>query len=122
MMTSSRGELIRPLPEEDAFVLLVFDASETNLVMARLELDLFVVDRSGVRGREPVHAPPFFAAWLNRIVAAQELTVEAALTGDRDLVHAAMLLDPHAGTLGLATIEQMTAELLDATARWLPQF
>lgn len=81
-----------------------------------------IVDGDGVRGGEPVSAPPFFAAWLNRIVAAQELTVEAALTGDRELVHAAMLLDPHAGTLGLATIEQMTAELLDATSRWLPQF
>ncbi|HEY3831089.1 MAG TPA: hypothetical protein VGO03_02235 [Acidimicrobiia bacterium] len=81
-----------------------------------------VVDGDGVHGREPVHAPPFFAAWLNRIVAAQELTVEAALTGDRELVHTAMLLDPHAGTLGLATIEQMTDELIDATARWLPQF
>jgi alpha-galactosidase/6-phospho-beta-glucosidase family protein len=33
-----------------------------------------------------------------------------------------MLLDPHAGTLGLATIEQMTDELLTATRRWLPQF
>jgi alpha-galactosidase len=75
-----------------------------------------------VRGGEPVTAPPFFASWLRRIVAAQELTVEAAITGDRELVHAAMLLDPHAGTLGLATIEQMTAELLDATRTWLPQF
>jgi alpha-galactosidase len=81
-----------------------------------------VVDGDGVRGREPVHAPPFFASWLNRIVAAQELTVDAALTGDRELVHEAMLLDPHAGTLGLATIERMTDELLAATVRWLPQF
>lgn len=81
-----------------------------------------IVDGDGVRGGEPVRAPEFFAAWLNRIVAAQELTVEAALTGDRGLVHAAMLLDPHAGTLGLATIEQMTDELLGATKRWLPQF
>jgi alpha-galactosidase len=81
-----------------------------------------IVDGRGVRGGEPVTAPPFFASWLRRIVAAQELTVEAALTGDRELVHAAMLLDPHAGTLGLATIEQMTAELLDATRAWLPQF
>ena len=81
-----------------------------------------VVDAEGVHGRTPVQAPPFLAAWLNRIVAAQELTVEAALTGDRDLVHAAMLLDPHAGTLGLATIEQMTDELLTSTSAWLPQF
>ncbi len=81
-----------------------------------------VVDRDGVHPREPVSAPPFFAAWLNRIVAAQELTVEAALTGDRDLVHAAMMLDPHAGALGLTTIEQLTDELLTATKQWLPQF
>ncbi len=81
-----------------------------------------VVDGNGVHGRAPVHAPPFLAAWLNRIVATQEMTVEAALTGDRDLVYAAMLLDPHAGTLGLATIEQMADELLSATSRWLPQF
>jgi hypothetical protein len=44
MMTDSEGELIRPLPQRDAFVLLVFDAGATNLVMARLELDLFVVE------------------------------------------------------------------------------
>jgi alpha-galactosidase len=81
-----------------------------------------IVDGDGVRGRDPITAPPFFAAWLRRIVAAQELTVEAALTGNRELVHAAMLLDPHAGTLGLATIEQMADELLSATTRWLPQF
>jgi alpha-galactosidase len=81
-----------------------------------------IVDGDGVRGREPVTAPPFFANWLRRIVGAQELTVEAAITGDRELVHAAMLLDPHAGTLGLATIQQLTGELLAATARWLPQF
>jgi alpha-galactosidase len=81
-----------------------------------------IVDSEGIRGGAPVHAPPFFAAWLKRIVDAQELTVQAALTGDRDLVHAAMLLDPHAGTLGLATIEQMTFELLQASKHWLPQF
>lgn len=43
-MTSSFGELIKPLPAEDTFVLLLFDTAETNLVMARLELDLFVVE------------------------------------------------------------------------------
>jgi alpha-galactosidase len=81
-----------------------------------------VVDSKGVNGREPVHAPSFLAAWLNRIVASQELTVDAALAGDRELVHAAMLLDPHVATVGLATIEQMTDELLGATEQWLPQF
>jgi alpha-galactosidase len=81
-----------------------------------------LVDGDGVRGGEPVNAPPFFAAWLSRIVASQELAIEAAVTGDRELVRAAMLLDPHAGTLGLVTLDQMIDELLDATRRWLPQF
>jgi alpha-galactosidase len=81
-----------------------------------------VVNGDGVHGGDAVYAPAFLASWLNRIVAAQECTVEAALEGDRDLVYAAMLLDPHAGTLGLATIEQMADELIDATRRWLPQF
>lgn len=43
-MTPSYGELIRPLPKSDAFALLLFDVHETNLVMARLELDLFVLE------------------------------------------------------------------------------
>jgi alpha-galactosidase len=93
-----------------------------DLPNAAVTESMCIVDEHGVRGATPVAAPPFFAAWLNRIVAAQECTVEAAGTGNRELVHAAMLLDPHAGTLGLATIEQMTAELLEATQQWLPQF
>jgi alpha-galactosidase len=93
-----------------------------DLPLEAVTESMCIVDGDGVHGRDPVHAPPFFAAWLNRIVAAQELTVDAALTGDRERVYAAMLLDPHAGTLGLATIEQMADELLTATQRWLPQF
>jgi CheY-like chemotaxis protein len=41
-MTRSRGEVMRPMPGGEQFVLLVFDTSETNLVMARHELALFV--------------------------------------------------------------------------------
>ena len=36
---------------------------------------------------------------LRRVVASQELTVQAALDGDRDLVLQAMLADPVAGSL-----------------------
>lgn len=41
-MTRSRGEVLRPMPGGEQFVLLVFDTGETNLVMARHELTLFV--------------------------------------------------------------------------------
>jgi alpha-galactosidase len=93
-----------------------------DLPLRSVTESMCLVGGDGARGGEPVVAPPFFAAWLNRIVASQELAVEAALTGDRELVRAAMLLDPHAGTLGLVTLDHMIDELIDATRRWLPQF
>jgi CheY-like chemotaxis protein len=42
-LSATRGELIKPMPELDSFALLVFDAEKTNLVMARLELESFVL-------------------------------------------------------------------------------
>ena len=54
--------------------------------------------------------------------SAQEVTVEAAISGDRDKVVDAMLLDPLAGRIDFDHVEQMTDEMLAATARWLPQF
>ncbi|MET0284969.1 MAG: response regulator [Polyangiales bacterium] len=44
ILTSTRGELIRPLPALDSFAFLLFDTEKTNLVMARLELDSFMLE------------------------------------------------------------------------------
>jgi alpha-galactosidase/6-phospho-beta-glucosidase family protein len=55
-------------------------------------------------------------------VATQELTVEAALRGDRGLAGEAFALDPLAGRGDLHTMETMVDELLAGTAQWLPQF
>lgn len=60
--------------------------------------------------------------YLRRISTSQELTVEAALTGDRTKVLEAMLTDQLAGRLPYERLVAMTDELLDATAPWLPQF
>ena len=49
-------------------------------------------------------------------------TVEAAITGDRQKVVEAMLLDPLAGRIDFDHLQQMTDEMLAATAEWLPQF
>jgi alpha-galactosidase len=80
------------------------------------------VDASGVAGQGETRAPFAMAEWLRRVAASQEATVEAALTGDRAKVVEAMLLDPLAGRVDFDRLEQMTDELLAATARWLPQF
>ena len=80
------------------------------------------VDGRGVRGGDPVVAPAGIAEQLRRVTAAQELTVEAALTGDRERVLEAMLADPLAGRGDFTQLVEMTDELLDATRPWLPQF
>jgi len=81
-----------------------------------------VVDGSGVRGRDVVHVPPVLADTLRRVSTAQELTVDAALTGDRELVFEAMMVDPLAGRLDYDALRDLTDEMLVATKRWLPQF
>jgi len=81
-----------------------------------------VTDGDGVRGRDRASAPPFLAEHLRRVSAAQELTVEAALSGRRDDALAALLADPLTGRTDYDHVEQMTDELLAATRRWLPQF
>jgi alpha-galactosidase/6-phospho-beta-glucosidase family protein len=62
------------------------------------------------------------AECLRRVSASQELTVEAAVTGDRDTAFAAMMLDPLTSRLDYDAIASMTDEMLVATAAWLPQF
>jgi alpha-galactosidase/6-phospho-beta-glucosidase family protein len=56
------------------------------------------------------------------VSAAQELTVEAAINGQRDTVFEAMLVDPLAGRIDYEALGRMTDEMLAATKPWLPQF
>jgi len=81
-----------------------------------------VVDGDGIRGRDAARAPAPFAEIIRRQVAVQEMTVEAALSGDRALAGAAFALDPLAGRGDWQRTDAMVAELLSATAKWLPQF
>jgi alpha-galactosidase len=76
----------------------------------------------GLAGRDHGRAPAVLTESLRRIVASQEMTVEAAISGDRDTAVNAMLLDPLAGRIDFDHVAQMTDEMLAATSRWLPQF
>jgi alpha-galactosidase/6-phospho-beta-glucosidase family protein len=80
------------------------------------------VDGTGVRGRDVVAVPAAIAEQLRRVSASQELTVDAACSGDRDAVFEAMLADPLAGRIDYDALGAMTDELLAATSQWLPQF
>ncbi|MGP0031557.1 MAG: hypothetical protein ACLPVF_13750 [Acidimicrobiales bacterium] len=79
-----------------------------------------VADADGVRARHRVAVPSVLGEYLRRIHASQELTVRAALTGDRTTVLEAMLSDQMAGRLPYEQVVDMTDELLAATAAWLP--
>jgi alpha-galactosidase/6-phospho-beta-glucosidase family protein len=81
-----------------------------------------VIDGAGIRGRDVSRLPAPYAEIVRRHTATQELTVEAALRGDRNLAAQAFALDPLAGRGDLGQIDAMVAELLAGTAEWLPQF
>ncbi len=80
------------------------------------------IDADGVRGRDVAPLPPAYAELVRRHVAVGELTVAAALDGDRALAEAAFFLDPLAGRGDLHQTDEMIGELLAGTAVWLPQF
>lgn len=82
-----------------------------------------MIDGNGVQPTV-VGAMPSQLAGLNRTnINVQELIVEASLTGNVEAVHHAVMLDPlTAAVCTLDQIRAMTDELLDAQARWLPQF
>jgi alpha-galactosidase len=76
-------------------------------------------------GVQPVHAGelPAQLAGLNRShVTVHQLAVDAALTGSRDALYQAVMLDPHtASVLSLDEVWAMTDELLDAHGDALPR-
>ncbi len=81
-----------------------------------------VIDGEGIRGRDVATLPEPFNEIVRRHVATQELTVQAALSGDRALAGEAFALDPLAGRGDLRETDAMVDELLAGTARWLPHF
>jgi alpha-galactosidase len=82
-----------------------------------------LVDGNGVQPTVVGSLPPQLAALMRTNVNVQELTVQAALTGCRDHVYQAALLDPHtAAELDPATIESLVDELLAAHGSLIPQF
>ena len=71
---------------------------------------------------QPVGAlPRQLAALMQTNVNVQGLTVEAALTGRREAIYQAAMLDPHtAAELSLDEIASLVDDLLDAHGEWIP--
>ncbi|HMN63143.1 MAG TPA: alpha-glucosidase/alpha-galactosidase, partial [Anaerolinea sp.] len=82
-----------------------------------------VVDKNGI---QPVHVgtiPPHLAAMMQTNINVQALTVEAALTGKREHIYHAAMLDPHtAAELDLEQVWNMVDELIAAHGDMMPKF
>lgn len=83
-----------------------------------------LVDKNGVQPTRIGTIPVQLAALMRTNINVQELTVEAALTGKREHVYHAAMLDPHtAAELSLDQIWGLVDALLEAHGgEWLPQF
>jgi alpha-galactosidase len=80
-----------------------------------------LVDGNGVQPTAIGALPPQLAALIRTNVNVQELTVEAALTGKREHVYHAAMLDPHtAAELSLNEIHALVDALLAAHGEWIP--
>jgi alpha-galactosidase len=80
-----------------------------------------LADARGVTPRPVGTLPPQLAALIQTNVNVQELTVEAALTGSREHVYHAAMLDPHtAADLSLAEIRELVDLLLEAHGELVP--
>lgn len=77
-------------------------------------------------GVHPCHvgALPVQCAAMNMTnINVQLLTIEAAVTGRKDHIYQAAMLDPHTGSeLDIDTIKKMVDELIDAHGTYLPKF
>ncbi len=82
-----------------------------------------LVDKNGVQPTRIGSLPPHLAALMQTNINVQRLTVEAALTGNRQHVYHAAMLDPHtAAELDLEQIWDLVDALLEAHGAWIPEF
>ncbi len=82
-----------------------------------------LVDRNGVQPTRIGALPPHLAALMRTNINVQELTVEAALTGQREHIYHAAMLDPHtAAELDLEQIWNLVDDLIAAHGDWLPPY
>jgi alpha-galactosidase len=82
-----------------------------------------LVDKSGVTPTYVGDLPPQLAALNRTNINTQLLTIEAAITGKKEHIYHAAMLDPHtAAELSLDDIVALCDDLIEAHGDWLPKF
>ena len=79
------------------------------------------VNGSGLTPRQVDDLPAHLAGLIQTNITVQQLTVDAIVSGRREAVYHAAMLDPHTSAeLNLDQIWRMVDELLDAHEGWIP--
>ncbi|MBN8594210.1 MAG: alpha-glucosidase/alpha-galactosidase [Anaerolineae bacterium] len=82
-----------------------------------------LVDKNGIQPTKIGSLPPHLAALMQTNINVQSLVVEAALTGKREHIYHAAMLDPHtAAELSLDQIWSLVDDLIAAHGNWLPEY
>ena len=82
-----------------------------------------LVDVNGVQPTQVGAIPPQLAAMMQTNINVQRLTVEAALTGKREHIYHAAMLDPHtAAELDLDQITRLVDDLIEAHGKLMPSY
>ena len=93
-----------------------------NLPREAIVETMGVVGPNGPKGIAVGELPAGVASIVRRHLENQEMTLEAAFTGDRNLALQALLNDPLMEGCGFSLASKMLDELLEAHASFLPQF
>ncbi|GHA33197.1 alpha-glucosidase/alpha-galactosidase [Devosia pacifica] len=107
---------------------LIYGNLRNNGLISNLPNDAAVevpchVDRNGIQPIRVGAVPLQLAAVMRWQTNVQELTVAAALTGRRDHIYHAAMLDPHtAAELAPDEIRQLCDELIEAHGNFLPSY
>ena len=123
------GEMVAPviqclvLDQPGRFPLNIPNEGQVaDLPLGAVVESMCIVDGGGVRGSEASSLPAGMAEVLRRVSASQELTVDAAVSGDRDDRVRRDAARPVGRPADYDAVAAMTDEMLAATAEWLPQF
>jgi alpha-galactosidase len=82
-----------------------------------------LVDKNGIQPTRIGSLPPHLAALMQSNINVQALTVEATLTGKREHIYHAAMLDPHtAAELDLDQIWGLVDDLIETHGDWLPEY
>ncbi len=82
-----------------------------------------LVDRNGIQPTYVGALPPQLAALNMTNINTQLLTIEAAITGKKEHIYHAAMLDPHtASELSLDDIVSLCDDMIEAHGDWLPKF